>query len=58
MSKYLLTKIEFLKGVGPIKASLLNKELSIYNYGELIKHFPFRLKKYGTKKSPLKRGFK
>ena len=42
MSKYLLTKIEFLKGVGPIKASLLNKELSIYNYGELIKHFPFR----------------
>jgi ATP-dependent DNA helicase RecG len=58
MSKYILTKIEFLKGVGPIKASLLNKELGIFNYGELIKHLPYRLKKSSPKKSPLKRGFK
>ena len=36
------TKIEFIKGVGPIKASLLNKELSLFTYGDLIQYYPYR----------------
>jgi ATP-dependent DNA helicase RecG len=36
------TQIEFLKGVGPQKAALLNKELNIFTYGELLQHYPFR----------------
>ncbi|WP_247237288.1 ATP-dependent DNA helicase RecG [Telluribacter sp. SYSU D00476] len=36
------TKIEFLKGVGPQRAVLLNKELNIFNYGDLLQHYPFR----------------
>ena len=36
------TKIEFLKGVGPAKARMLNEELGIQTYHDLIHHFPFR----------------
>ncbi|HLU90480.1 MAG TPA: ATP-dependent DNA helicase RecG [Cyclobacteriaceae bacterium] len=36
------TKIEFLKGLGPRKAALINKELNIFTFGELIQHYPFR----------------
>ena len=36
------TKIEFLKGVGPQRAALLQKELNIFTYGDLLQHFPFR----------------
>ncbi|BDD06099.1 ATP-dependent DNA helicase RecG [Aureibacter tunicatorum] len=36
------TKIEFLKGVGPKKASVLNKEAGIFTYGDLLQYFPFR----------------
>jgi ATP-dependent DNA helicase RecG len=36
------TKIEFLKGIGPQKASLLNTELQIFSFGDLIQHYPFR----------------
>lgn len=36
------TPIEFLKGVGPSKADVLKKELNIYIYGDLLKHYPFR----------------
>lgn len=36
------TPIEFLKGVGPQRAALLNKELGIFTFGDLIQHFPFR----------------
>lgn len=42
MSRFFDTKIEFLKGVGPSKAALLNKELSIFTYGDLIQYYPFR----------------
>lgn len=34
--------IEFLKGVGPQRAELLNKELQIFNFGDLLQHYPFR----------------
>lgn len=41
-SNFFDTKIEFLKGVGSQKAALLNLELKIFNYGDLIQHYPFR----------------
>lgn len=42
MSGFFDTRIEFLKGVGPQKAELLNKELQIFTYGDMVEHFPFR----------------
>jgi ATP-dependent DNA helicase RecG len=42
MSSFFDTKIEFLKGVGPQRAALLNKELNIFTFGDLIQHYPFR----------------
>lgn len=42
MSAFFDTPIEYLKGVGPQRAALLNKELNIYTYGDLIQHYPFR----------------
>lgn len=42
MAAFFDTPVEFLKGVGPQRASLLNKELSIFTYGDLIQHYPFR----------------
>jgi ATP-dependent DNA helicase RecG len=42
MAGFFETKIEFLKGVGPQRANLLNKELGIFTFGDLIQHFPFR----------------
>lgn len=42
MQGFFDTKIEFLKGVGPQKAALLNKELNIFTYGDLIQYYPFR----------------
>ena len=39
---FLDTPIEFLKGVGPQRASLLNKELGIFTFSDLLQHYPFR----------------
>jgi ATP-dependent DNA helicase RecG len=36
------TPIEFLKGVGPLRADSLRKELGIFTFGDLLFHFPFR----------------
>ena len=36
------TPVEFVKGVGPVKAELLRKELGIFTQGDLLNHFPFR----------------
>ena len=38
----LKTPIEFLKGVGPMRADLLRKELNIYTYNDLLFYYPFR----------------
>ena len=38
----LSTPIEYLKGVGPIRAELLRKDLRIFTYEDLLMHFPFR----------------
>ena len=42
MSGFFDTPIEYLKGVGPQRASLLNKELNIFTFGDLVQHYPFR----------------
>lgn len=39
---YFDTSIEFLKGVGPQRAALLQKELNLFTFGDLIQHYPFR----------------
>jgi ATP-dependent DNA helicase RecG len=41
-SQFFETRIEFLKGVGSQKAALLNQELSIFTFGDLIQHYPYR----------------
>lgn len=38
----LLTPVEYLKGVGPSRADVLKKELSIFTWGDLLQHYPFR----------------
>jgi ATP-dependent DNA helicase RecG len=42
MTAFLQTPIEFLKGVGPLRAELLRKELGIFTFEDLLLHFPFR----------------
>lgn len=42
MNNFLITPIEYLKGVGPQKAELLKKELGIYTFSDLLHYFPFR----------------
>ena len=42
MASVFETNIEYLKGVGPQKAQLLNKELKIFTFGDLIQYYPFR----------------
>lgn len=42
MVDLLQTKIEYLKGVGPKRADLLNKELGIFTFQDLLDYFPFR----------------
>ncbi len=34
--------ITYLKGVGPLRAELLKKELALSKFGDLLYHFPFR----------------
>lgn len=44
MSSYNLldTPIEYLKGVGPQRAEVLQKELGAFHFRDLLHHFPFR----------------
>ncbi|HBG71535.1 MAG: ATP-dependent DNA helicase RecG [Bacteroidetes bacterium GWF2_43_63] len=35
-------KIEYLKGVGPARAEILNLELSVFEFQDLLNYFPFR----------------
>ncbi len=41
-SNILLSPIEYLKGVGPLRADLLKKELNIFTFKDLLEHFPYR----------------
>ncbi len=36
------TPIEYLKGIGPTKADVINKELGIFTFGDFLRHYPFR----------------
>ncbi|HUQ67224.1 MAG TPA: ATP-dependent DNA helicase RecG [Flavitalea sp.] len=38
----LSSPVEYLKGVGPQRAELLQKELGIFTFKDLLEHFPFR----------------
>lgn len=42
MNSMLEQDITFLKGVGPKRASLLNSELQIFNYEDLLYYFPYK----------------
>ena len=42
MASFFDTSIEFLKGVGPLRAALLQKELKIFTFGDLLQYYPFR----------------
>lgn len=42
MNNFLITPIEYLKGVGPQKADLLKKELGIFCFNDLLDYYPFR----------------
>lgn len=36
------SSIEFLKGVGPLRADLLKKELGLHTFYDLLQHYPYR----------------
>ncbi|MCB0536832.1 MAG: ATP-dependent DNA helicase RecG [Bacteroidetes bacterium] len=42
MQAKLQNSIEYLKGVGPKRAELLQKELNIFTWEDLLHHYPFR----------------
>jgi ATP-dependent DNA helicase RecG len=42
MNNFLITPIEYLKGVGPQKAELLKKEIGVFTFGDLLEYYPFR----------------
>jgi len=41
-STLLSNPIEYLKGVGPLRADMLKKELSLFTFNDLLHHFPYR----------------
>jgi ATP-dependent DNA helicase RecG len=42
VNDFLLTPIEFLKGVGPQRAELLRQEIGVHTFNDLLNYFPFR----------------
>ncbi|GAB3918831.1 ATP-dependent DNA helicase RecG [Mucilaginibacter boryungensis] len=36
------TPVEYLKGAGPARAEVLKKELGIYNFEDMLRHFPYK----------------
>jgi ATP-dependent DNA helicase RecG len=42
VNSFLKTPIEFLKGVGPQRAELLQQELGVFTFNDLLNYFPFR----------------
>ncbi len=41
-NNYLLTAIEYLKGIGPKRAEILKRDAGIFRYHDLLNYFPFR----------------
>lgn len=48
MNALLATPIAYLKGVGPQKAQVLQEELGIYTFQDLLFHFPYRYQDRST----------
>ena len=42
MNNFLITPIEFLKGIGPQKAEVLKKEVAVFTFGDFLEYYPFR----------------
>jgi ATP-dependent DNA helicase RecG len=42
MAGFFDTPIEYLKGIGPQRAAVINKELNIFTFADLIQYYPFR----------------
>jgi len=42
MNTFLNSDIKFLKGVGSVRAEILNKELGIFTFADLLTYYPFR----------------
>lgn len=42
MNQLFQTPVEYLKGTGPARAEVLKKELGIYNFEDVLRHFPFK----------------
>ena len=42
MQVFFETNIKYLTGVGPKRAELLNKELNIFTYHDLLYYFPYK----------------
>jgi ATP-dependent DNA helicase RecG len=42
VNEFLSSDIKFLKGLGPVRAEILNKELGLFTFEDLLHHFPFR----------------
>lgn len=42
MPSFFETKLEYIPGVGPAKAELLQKELQLHTFEDLVQHYPFR----------------
>ena len=42
MNQLFQTPVEYLKGTGPARAEVLKKELSIYNFEDMLRHFPYK----------------
>lgn len=42
MNQVFKTPIEYLKGVGTARAEILKKELGIFNFEDLLRHFPYK----------------
>ena len=38
----LASPIEYLKGVGPLRADMLKKELELFTFNDLLQHYPIR----------------
>ena len=42
MTQFLQQDIKFLGGVGPKRAELLNKELKVFNFEDLLRYYPYK----------------
>ena len=49
MSTILEQEIKYLQGVGPKRADLLNKELNIFLFEDMLYYFPYRYTRWQSR---------